>query len=124
MNEINKFLPIFCSTSYFGEKNKDKIALLSPKTSKGFHIEKTVKKEEINLHIVKVSGENSEKTDKKIHSTITSRVGKKRKRIMEVIDFLIISGQLSFEDEKAIKPIDIKTENDRTQNMLDKYKKI
>ena len=42
---------------------------------------------------------------------------------MEVIDFIIIRGQQSFEAEKTINPIDIKIENDQIQNIFDKYKK-
>ena len=52
-----------------------------------------------------------------------TRIGKKREREMEVIDFIIIRGQQSFETEKTINPIEIKIENDQIQNIFDKHKK-
>ena len=68
VNEINRFLPIYCSASYFSEKSEEKIALFPPKNSKNIYIEKNAKKEEINLEIVKVSDEKAEIIDKK-HAT-------------------------------------------------------
>ena len=65
VNEINRFLPIYCSASYFSEKSREKIALFLPKNNKNFYIEKNAKKEEINLEIVKVSCEKAETIDKK-----------------------------------------------------------
>ena len=97
MNEISSFLPIYYSASYFSEKTKKKIALLSPKI---FYIEKTAKKVEINLQIIKVSSQEAKTIDKKIHNVIISCIGKKRKREMEVVDFIIIRGEQSFEAEK------------------------
>ena len=58
-----------------------------------------------------------------MQNTIISHIGKKRKREMEVIDFIEIRGQQSFEAEKTINPIEIKTEHDQIQNIFDKYKK-
>lgn len=42
---------------------------------------------------------------------------------MEVIDFLNRRGQQKFEEEKSLNPIEFRTENDRVQNILEKYKK-
>ena len=42
---------------------------------------------------------------------------------MEVIDFIIIRGRQSNENEKTINPIEIKIKNDQIQNIFDKYKK-
>ena len=123
VNKINRFLPIYCSASYFGEKTKLKIALLSPTNSKIFYVEKNAKKEELNLQIAKVNREEAGAIDKKIRNAIISRIGKKRKREMKVTDFITIRGQQSFEAEKTINPIEIKTENDQIPNIFDKSKK-
>ena len=49
------------------------------KNSNSFYIEKNAKKEEINLHIAKVSGEEAETTHKKTHNAMITRIGKKKK---------------------------------------------
>ena len=42
---------------------------------------------------------------------------------MEVTDFLNRRGQQKFEEEKSLNPIEIRTENDRVQNILEKCQK-
>ena len=42
---------------------------------------------------------------------------------MDVKDFVIIRGQQGFETDKSINPIETKIQNDRIQNMFDKYQK-
>ena len=59
--------------------------------------------------------------DKKVHQILISWLGRKRKKQMTVLDFVIIRGQQGFDEEKAINPIDIRVENNRIQNMFDKY---
>ena len=44
INEINKFLPIYCSGSFYGKTEKEKIDLITGKNAKPFFIEKSVKK--------------------------------------------------------------------------------
>ena len=61
--------------------------------------------------------------DKKVHNLQLTQIGRKRKREMEVIDFISVRGQQSFEEEAEINPIKIKIENDKIQNMFEKYKK-
>lgn len=39
---------------------------------------------------------------------------------MEVTDFLNRRGQQKFEEEKSLNPIEIRTENDKVQNILEK----
>ena len=48
-------------------------------------------------------------------------MGRKRKKQMSVLDFVIIRGQQGFDEKKAINPIDIRVENNRIQNVFDKY---
>ena len=73
--------------------------------------------------MTKISGETLNVADKKIHEVLISWIRKKRKRPMSVIEFVIICGQQGFGEEKAINPIDIRIENNRIQNIFDKYKK-
>ena len=49
INEINKFLPIYCLGSFFGETDTEKIDLITGKNSKSFFVEKDTEKSEINL---------------------------------------------------------------------------
>ena len=42
---------------------------------------------------------------------------------MTTIDFISIRGQQKFEGNAEINPIKIKIENDKIQNMFEKYKK-
>ena len=41
---------------------------------------------------------------------------------MVVIDFILIKGQQSFEDEAKINPIEMTIENDEIQNLFEKYR--
>lgn len=43
---------------------------------------------------------------------------------MATTDFINITSQQSFEDKDVINPIEIKIQNERIQNMFDKYKKV
>ena len=52
-----------------------------------------------------------------------TQTSRKRKREMKVIDFISVRGQESFEKEADINPIEIKTENDKIQNIIEKYRK-
>ena len=40
---------------------------------------------------------------------------------MTTIDFTSIRGQQNFEDDVEINPVEIKIENDKIQNMFEKY---
>ena len=61
--------------------------------------------------------------DQKIHAFQLIKVVEKRKARITTIDFISIRGQQNFEDDAVINPIEIKIENDKIQNMFEKYKK-
>ena len=42
---------------------------------------------------------------------------------MNIIDFIIARGQQGFEDGKEINPIEIKIENNKIQNIFDRFEK-
>ena len=52
---------------------------------------------EINLQIVKVSSEKTETQIKQMRNSLIFRF-RKRKKEMEIIEFLVIRGQLSFNE--------------------------
>ena len=79
------------------------------------------KKSELSVQIVKVSGQKIETMDQKIHNFQLTKIGKKRKARMTTIDFISIRGQQNFEDNAEINQVEIKIENDKTQNMFEKY---
>ena len=102
-------------------KKTNQTKLISPENAQSFVIERSTKKEQLELQIVKRSGEKADTTDEKVHEILISRLGRKRKKQMSVLDFVIIRNQQGFDEEKAINPIEIKVENNRIQNMFDKY---
>ena len=84
-------------------------------------IQKSTEKSELSVQIAKVSRQNIETADQKIHNFHFTKIGKKRKSRMTTIDFISIRGQQNFEDDVEINPVEIKIENDKIQNMFEKY---
>ena len=119
VNKINRFLPMFCSFSFFGSTETEQLQLISPKNAQSFYVEKSTLKKEIDLQIVHVSGEDLITKDKKLHEILITKINKNKN--IKVIDFLLIRGQQGFEEGKEINPIDIKIENNRIQNVFDKF---
>ena len=117
------FCQYIAQLAFFREKIAGRIALLSGTKSKSFFADKNAKKEELNLQIAKISGEKADTANNKIYEAFISRISKKRTKKMDVKDFVIIRGQQGFETDKAINPIETKIQNDRIQNMFDKYQK-
>ena len=123
ISEINKFLPIYCSVSNFPEKKEKKSKIILATIQKRFFIKNSTEKNELLVQIAKVSRKKNETTDHKVHNFQLTKIGKKRKARMTNIDFISIRGQQNFEDDAEINSIEIKIENDRIQNMFEKYKK-
>ena len=79
----------------------------------------TIKREtekKLNLQNSKVSWRKIETIDKKIYCLQLTRLGQ-RKRLSS------IRSQQSFKDEVKLNPIEIKNENDKIQNIFEKFKK-
>ena len=89
---------------------------------KRFFIEKSMEKSELLVQIAKVTGQKIETMDQKIHAFQLIKIVKKRKGRITTIDFISIRGQQNFQDDAVINPIEIKIENDKIQNMFEKYK--
>ena len=81
-----------------------------------------MEKSELLVQIAKVSGQKIETMDQKLHAFQLIKIVKKRKVRITTIDFISIRGQQNFEDDAVINPIEIKIENDKIQNMFEKYK--
>ena len=75
------------------------------------------------VQIAKISKKNMEIMDQKGYNFQLAKIWKKRKTRMAIIDLISMRGQQNFEDDAEINPIEIKIENDKIQNMFEKYKK-
>ena len=83
-----------------------------------FFIEKTTEKDSLSLRITKVSRKEIQTTDSKVHNFQITKIGKKGKQKMNVVDFISVLGQQQFEKNAKINPIRIKIENEKAQIMF------
>ena len=88
-----------------------------------FFIEKTTEKDSLSLRITKVSRKEIQTTDSKVHNFQITKISKKGKQKMNVVDFISVLGQQQFEKNTKINPIRIKIENEKAQIMFLKYSK-
>ena len=109
ITELNRFLPIYCSVSNFSEKN-EKNQIVSSQNQQKFFIEKTTEKDSLSIQITKVSGKEIQTTDNNFPIT---KIGKKRKQKINVVDFISVHGQQQFEENGKINSIEIKIENEK-----------
>ena len=122
VNEINKFLPIMCSLSYFGKTTDiQNIDLISSKNAQKFCIEKNTIRDRLGFELKHVSGIDLETDDNKLYEILFTRLSKSKKS-MNILDFLIIRGQQVFEEGRDINPIEIKIEDNRERNLFEKHK--
>ena len=80
ITDLKKFLAIFCSMTYFKEKEGDLIDLISLTNTYPFSMERDTTKNFMELQIAKVTGQPAEIVDKKIHSFAFMRIEKKKKK--------------------------------------------
>ena len=110
ITEINKFLPIYFLISNLSEEKQGKSKIISSVNQKSFTMEKTVGK--------------IETMKKKVYNLQLTWIGTKRKREVEVIEFISMHGQQGFEEEAEINPIELKIESDKIQDILEKKKYV
>ena len=108
--------------SNFSEK-KEKNKIVSSQNQQKFFIEKTTEKDSLSPQVIKVSGSEIQTTDNKVHNFQITKIGKKRKQKMNVVDFISVHRQQQFEENAEINPIKIKIENEKIQLMFQKYHK-
>ena len=65
------------------------------------------------LKITKASRKEIQTTDNKVHNFHITKIGKRRKQKMNVVDFVSISRQQQFEENAEINQIKIKIENEK-----------
>ena len=96
---------------------------MSSQNQHKFFIEKATKKDSLSLQITKVSRKEIQTTDSKVHNFQITKIGKKGKQKMNVVDFISVRGQQQFEKNAEINPIEIKIENEKVQLMFQTYNK-
>ena len=70
-----------------------------------------------------MNGSEVPKSDKKIHDFSITKLGKrKRKRMTDPIERVIIRGQQNFDIDRGLNPIEIEIKNGRIINILKRYK--
>ena len=75
--ELNEFISIYGSISYFGTKKSDKAAeIVSSNITLEFFVEENEIKSSLIFQLTKVSGTLPEITDKKVHEFLLALVGK------------------------------------------------
>ena len=69
-----------------------------------------------------MSEQGAENVDIKTYEISMVNFGKKRKRRMEFVDSIIVRGQQNFKNYNQLNPIEVKIEDDKILNTLNKYK--
>ena len=111
-----------CSFGYFGKTTDiQNINLISSKNAQKFYIEKNTIRDRLGFELKHVSGTDLETDDNKLYEILFTRLSK-RKKSMNILDFLIIRGQQVFEEDRDINLIEIKIEDNRVRNIFEKYK--
>ena len=105
------------------KKKEKKSKIISETNQKRFFIEKSREKSELSVQITKVNRQKIETTDQKIHNFQLTKIGEKRKAKITSINFISIRGQQNFEDNAEVYPVEIEIENNKIQNMFEKYEK-
>ena len=77
---------------------------MSSQNQHKFFIEKATKKDSLSLQITKVSRKEIQTTDSKVHNFQITKIGKKGKQKMNVVDFISVRGQQQFEKKCRNKP--------------------
>ena len=121
---LNKIISIYGSISYFNKKTENEIfKIISPENLLKLFVKKNTNRDSLSFQLTSVSGNLPTLTDKKIHNLSLTRIGRKRKLPMqEPIETIIICAQENFEIVGGLNPVQIKIEDDRVLNILNKYK--
>ena len=111
-----------CSFGYFGKTTDiQNIDIISSKNAQKSYIEKNNIRDRLDFELKHVSGTDLETNDNKLYEILLTRL-RKRKKSMNILHFLIITGQQVFEEGRVINPIEIKIEVNRVRNLFEKYK--
>ena len=80
ISELNKFLSILCSFSYFETTETTELHFISSKNAQSFFIEKDAIKNTIDFQIALASGLDLITKDKTVHELFITKLKKKEKK--------------------------------------------
>ena len=122
---LNKKILIYGSISYFNKKTENKIFKIVPlEEFLKFYVDKDVRRNSLGFQLTNKSGDLPKLKDSKIYNVFLTRIGEKRKRKMaEPIETVIVRTQQNFKIASGLKPVQIEIEHDRVLNILKKHKK-
>ena len=126
ITELNKKISIYGSISYFNKKMENEIfKMVTPREILKFYINNDTTKNSLSFQLTSVSRKLPKSKDRKIYNLSLTKIGEKRKRRMEeAIETVIICSQQSFEIAGVLNPVQIEIEDDRILNMLKRYKNV
>ena len=90
-----------------------------------FLVEKRSLKGNLKFKLAHIEGRNSKKKDKKIYDLLITRLGKRKKTIMEeTIETIIIRAQQNFDIVGDLNPVHVELEDNRILNILKRFKNV
>ena len=118
ISALNKKILIYGSIliySYFNKKAENKIfKIVSPEEFLEFYVDKDVTRNSISFQLRNKSGDIPKPKDIKIYKFSLTRIGEKRKRKMaETIETVIVCTQQNFEITGELNPVQIEIEDYR-----------
>ena len=88
-----------------------------------FYVDKDASKNSLGFHVKDITGDIPQLKDSKIYNVSLTRIGEKRKRKMtEPIEAVIVRAQQNFDIAGRLNPVQIEIENDRVLNIFKKHK--
>ena len=101
------------------------LKIISPENLLKFLVNRDTIRNNLSFQLTSISGTVPTLKDKKIHDLSLTRLGRKRKlKMQEPIETVIIHAQQSFEVAGVVNPVQIELEDDRVLNLLKKHKNV
>ena len=123
---LTKKILIYGSISYFNKKKtENKIFKIVPlEEFLKFYVDKDVTWKSLGFKLTNKRGDLPKLKDSKIYNVFLTRIGEKRKRKMaEPIETVIVRTQQNFDITSGLKPMQIEIEHDRVLNIFKKHEK-
>ena len=122
---LNKKKSIYGSFSCFsGKAPNETLTLIAAENLLKFLVEKETIRNNLSFQLTNISGNITKIKDNKIYNISMTRLGRKRKLLMqELIKTIIVRAQQNFDIVGRLNPIQIETEDDRILIALKKIQK-
>ena len=122
---LNKKNSIYGSFSCFsGKTPNETLTLIAAENLLKFLVEKETIRNNLSFQLTNISGNIAKIKDNKIYNISMTRLGRKRKLLMqELIKTIIVRAQQNFDIVGRLNPIQIETEDDRILIALKKIQK-